>query len=94
MTTQVYIYKENNAAIQIFFQMAVAAILFSQDPFQKLIRSSEIPGEQPYQILMQSNQLFLSYRAHKLFRRPSWKMVSYGLVGKKIYGKNCPGTPS
>ena len=50
--------------------MAAAAILFSIDSSQKLIRSSEIPGEQPYQIWMQSKQRFISYRAHKLFRRP------------------------
>ena len=31
---------------------------------------------------MQSNQQFISYRAHKLFRLPSWKMAAYGLVSK------------
>ena len=72
--------------------MAVAAILFLMGPFQKLIRSSEIPREQPYQIVMQSNQRFISYGAHKLFRRPSWEMAAYGLVPQKIYGMNCPGT--
>ena len=37
--------------------MAVAAILFLMDSSQKLIReSSEIPGEQPYQIWMQPKQ--------------------------------------
>ena len=35
----------------------------------KLIRSSEIPRKQPYQIWMQSKQRFISYRAHKLFRQ-------------------------
>ena len=58
---------------------------FLMDPSQKLIRSSEIPRE-PYQIWMQSNQRFISYRAHKLFMWPSWKMAAYGLVSKKIYG--------
>ena len=46
---------------------------FSMDTSQKLIRSSEIPREQPYQ----------SYRAHKLFRGTSWKMAAYGVVPKK-----------
>ena len=50
--------------------MAAAAIFFLMDSSQKLIRSQEIPREQPYQILMQTNQRFMSYRAHKLFRRP------------------------
>ena len=63
--------------------MAAAAILFLMDSFQKFIRSSEIPREQPYQIWMQSNQQFISYGAHKLLRRPSWKMAAYGLVPKK-----------
>ena len=72
--------------------MAAAAILFLMDPSQKLIRSSEIPGEQPYQIKMQSNQRFISYRARKLFRRPSWKMAAYGSVPEKIYGMDGPGT--
>ena len=67
-----------------FFLMAVAAILFLMHSSQKLFRSSEIPREQPYQ--MQYNQRFISYRAHKLFRRPSWKMAAYGLVQKKIMG--------
>ena len=62
--------------------MAAAAILFLLDLSQKLIRPSEIPREQPYQIWMQSNQRFISYGAYKLFRRPSWKMASYGLVPK------------
>ena len=35
---------------------------------------------------MQSNQRFISYGAHKRFRRPSWKMAAYGLVPKKTYG--------
>ena len=39
-----------------FFLMAAAAILLLMDSSQKVIRSSEIPREQPYQILMQSNQ--------------------------------------
>ena len=72
--------------------MAAAAILFLLDSSQKLIRSSEIPREQPYEIWMQSKQRFISYGAHKLFRRPSWKMAAYGLVPNKIYGMNCPGT--
>ena len=72
--------------------MAAAAILFLMDSSQKLIKSSEIPREQPYQIWMQSKQRFMSYGAHKLFRRPSWKMTAYGLVQNKIYGMNCPGT--
>ena len=63
--------------------MAAAAILFLMDSSQKLIRSSEIAREQPYQIWMQPNQRFISYRAHKLFRRLSWKMAAYGLVPKK-----------
>ena len=50
--------------------MAVAAILFLKDPSQKLIKSSKIPREQLDQILMQSNQQFIRYRAYKLFRRP------------------------
>ena len=52
------------------FLMDAAAILFLMDWSQKLIRSSEITREQPYQIWMQSNQRFISYRAHKLFRQP------------------------
>ena len=72
--------------------MAAAAILFLMDLSQKLNKSSEIPKEQPYQIWMQSNQRFISYRAHKLFRRPSWNMAAYGLVPKKLYGMNCPDT--
>ena len=52
--------------------MAAAAILFLLDSSQKLFRSSEIPREQPYQIWMQSKQRFISYGAHKLFRRPSF----------------------
>ena len=41
---------------------------------------------------MQSNQRLISYGAHKLFRRPSWKMAAYGLVPKKNkHGMNCPG---
>ena len=63
--------------------MAAAAILFLLDSLQKLIRSSELPREQPCQIWMQSNQRFISYRAHKLFKRPSWKMAAYGLVPQK-----------
>ena len=63
--------------------MAAAAILFSS---QNLIRSSEIPREQPYQIRMQSNQRFISYGVRKLFRRTSWKMAAYGLVPKKYMG--------
>ena len=39
----------------VFFLMAAAAILFLMDLSQKLIRSSEISGEQPSQIRMQSN---------------------------------------
>ena len=35
---------------------------------------------------MQSNQRCISYRAHKLFGRPSWKMAAYGLVPKKYMG--------
>ena len=46
--------------------MAATAILFLMDLSQKLIRSSEIPGEQPCQIKMQSYQRFISYRAHKV----------------------------
>ena len=30
-------------------------------------------------------QRIIRYRAHKLFRRPSWKMATYGLVQKKIW---------
>ena len=41
--------------------------------------AQSLPREQPYQICMQSNQ---RYYAHNLFRRPSWKMVAYGLVPK------------
>ena len=52
--------------------MAEAAILFLIDSSQKLIRSSEKPREQPYQIVMQSNQRFISYRAYNIFMRPSW----------------------
>ena len=48
--------------------MAAAAILFLMDSSQKLIRSSEIAREQPYQIWMQSKQRFISYLAHKLFK--------------------------
>ena len=33
-----------------FYLIAVAAIMFLMDSSQKLIRSSEIPREQPYQI--------------------------------------------
>ena len=65
-----------------FFLLAAAAILFSMDASQKLFRSSELPREQPYQIWMQSNQRFISYRANKLLRRPSWKMAAFGLVQK------------
>ena len=65
------------------FLMAAAAILFLMDSSQNLIRPSEIPRKQPYQIWMQSNQRFISYRAHKLFRRPSWKMAAYDLVPPK-----------
>ena len=43
--------------------MALAAILFLMDPSQKLIRSSEIPREQPYQIWMQ-----IQATVHKLLR--------------------------
>ena len=63
--------------------MAAAAILFLLDLSQKVIRS-EIPREQPYQ--------FISYGAHKIFRRPFRKMAAYGLVQKKTNGMNCPGT--
>ena len=66
--------------------MASAAILFLMDSSQKFIISSGIPREQPYQIWMQSNLRFKSYRAHKLFRRPSSKMAAYGLVPKKYMG--------
>ena len=52
-----------------FLKIAAAAILFLMDSSQKLIRSSEIHRKQPYQICVQSNQRFISYRAHKLFRR-------------------------
>ena len=58
--------------MSIFFLMAATAIFFLMDSSQKLIRSSEIPGEQPYQIWMQSNQRFISYHADKLFSRPSF----------------------
>ena len=47
--------------------MAATAILFSKDPSQKLIRPSNIPTENLYQIWMQANQRFIRYRAHKLF---------------------------
>ena len=74
--------------------MAAAAIVFNglflMDSSQKLIRSSEIPRSQPYQIQMQSNQGFISYRAHKLLRRPSWKMAVYGLVPKKNIWNELP----
>ena len=43
------------------FLMAAAAILFLMDSPQKLIRSSEIPREQLYQIWIHSNQRFISY---------------------------------
>ena len=56
----------------ILFEMAEAAILLLMYSSQKLIGSSEIPREQPYQICMQSKQRFIIYRAHKLFRRPSF----------------------
>ena len=67
--------------------MAAAAILFSMDSSQKLIRSSEIAREQPYQIWMKSNQRFKSYPAHKLFGRPSWKIEVFGSVQKNIWGE-------
>ena len=51
---------------QFLFYIAAADILFLMDSSQKLIRLSEISREQPYQIWMQSNQWFISYRAHKL----------------------------
>ena len=35
---------------------------------------------------MQSNQRFISYGAHKRFRRLSWEMAVYGLVPKKFMG--------
>ena len=66
--------------------LAAAAILFLMDSSQKFIRSSGIPRKQPYQIWMQFNLRFISYRAHKLFRRPSSKMAAYGLVPKKYMG--------
>ena len=53
--------------------MAAAAIWYLMDSSQKLIRSSQLHREQPYQIWMQSNQRFISYGAYKL----------YGLVPKK-----------
>ena len=67
-------------------------VFFSNDcgshfVFKKVIRSSEVPSEQPHKIWMQSNQLFLSYGAHKLFKWPSWKMAAYGLVSKNNMGK-------
>ena len=46
--------------------MAAAAVLFLMDLSEKLIRSSEIPREQPYQIWMQYKKQFMSYGAHKL----------------------------
>ena len=51
------------------------------DSFQK------VPREQPYQMLKQYNQRFISYRAHKLFRRPPWKMFFFGPVPKKYMGR-------
>ena len=60
--------------------MAVAAILFLMDSSQKLIRSSEIPREQSYQIWMQSKQQFISYRTHKLFRRPSFFQMAAAAI--------------
>ena len=65
--------------------MAAAALLFLMDSSLMVARLSEIPREQPYQIWMQSKQRFISYGAHKLFRRPSWKMAAYGLVQKNIW---------
>ena len=51
MNTEVYIYEQiMTPPPLIIFLMTVAAILFLKDPSQKLIRSSEIPGEQLYQI--------------------------------------------
>ena len=73
--------------MSIFFKMAAAAGSYFFNGF-----IPKVSREQPYQIWMQSNQRFISYRAHKLFRRPSWKMAAYGLGPKKLYGMNCPGT--
>ena len=73
--------------MSIFLKFAAEAFLFLLDSSKKLIRSSDIPREQPYQIIrMQSNQQFISYRAHKLFRRPTWKMAAYGMVPNKYMG--------
>ena len=71
--------------MSIFFKMAAAAILFIMDNLQKLITQSEIAREQAYQIWMQSNQRFISYRAHKLFGPPSWKMEVFGTEPKNIW---------
>ena len=65
--------------------MAAVAILFSKDLSQKIIRSAKIPRKQPYQIWKQSNKRFISYRAHKLFGRLSWKMEVFGSVPPKKY---------
>ena len=70
------------ATMSIFFKCLRVDILFLMDSVNQIIRSSEIHIEQPYQIWMQS----ISYRAHRLFRWPSWKMAAYGLVPKKYMG--------
>ena len=64
--------------------MAAAAILFSMDSSQKLIRSSEIAREQPYQILMQSNQRFKSPKA---FWAAILKNRGFWLGAKKYMGR-------
>ena len=71
--------------------MTVAAILFLKDPSQKLIRSSEIPREQLYQICMQSNQRLIRYRAHKLFLAAILEngRLQIGAL-QKIYPMICP----
>ena len=69
--------------------MAAAAILFLKDPSQKLIRSSKIPREQPYQIWKQSNQRLSCPQA---FWAAILENGDFWLSAKKINGKNCPVT--
>ena len=52
--------------VAIFSKCSSSAILFLMNSSQKLIRSSEIPREPLYKILMQSLQQLIKYGAHKL----------------------------
>ena len=72
----------SNSNTRHFFK-AAAAILFPMNSSQKLIRSSNISREPPQQILMQSNQRFISYHAHNHFGRQSCKIEVFGSVPKK-----------